>query len=474
MGVVAAFVMPHPPMAIPNVENERKHLVGHTISAMREAARQLREVAPETVFIITPYAASYIDYIHLSPGNAASGSFAELGNDELSYEVLYDSELVERICTEVGREGISAGTQGTVDPSLDEGFLIPLHFIQESFAEKEYFAPLFVRCSISGLSPAEHYRFGEIVARVAQEMHRRVAIVASTNLSCRISPESPYGYSPAGPLYDSMVCGALSSTEFLPLLTAEQSLREDAAEYGLAALQILAGTLDETRVSSDLISYEGPFGVGYAVASFFPTEDIGTDPSRDFLTAFEAWSKQSRERRRSNEDAYVSLARSALETYVLTGEQLDLSRDVSEDLPGELLQSSTGVFVTIRQAGNLRGCIGTIMPHSATLASEICANVIAAGNSDPRFPSITADELDDLIYEVAVLHEPETCTLEDLNPTLYGVVVNTPDGRRGIMLPGMEGISSVDEQVMAAALKGGIALGRDEVYYQRFKVTRHL
>ncbi len=474
MGVVAAFVMPHPPMAIPDVANERKHLIGHTISALREAARQLREVAPETVFIITPHAASYTDYIHLSPGSTASGNFAELGNEELSYEVLYDSELIDRICTEVGHEGISAGTQGLEEPALDQGFLIPLHFIQESYAEKDYYAPLFVRCSISGLSPAEHYRFGETVARVAQNMHRRVAIVASASLSCCISPEGPYGYNPAGPVYDSMVCGALSSAEFLPLLTAEQSLREEAAECGLPALQILAGTLDETRVSSDLISYEGPFGIGYAVASFFPTDDIGSDPSRDFLTAFEVWSEQSRERRHSNEDAYISLARLALETYVLTGEQLDLSRDVPEGLPDELLQSSTGVFVTIRQAGNLRGCIGTIMPHSSSLASEICANVIAAGSSDPRFPSITADELDDLIYEVAVLHEPESCTLADLNPTLYGVVVNTPDGRRGIMLPGLEGISSVDEQVMAAALKGGIALGRDEVFYQRFRVTRHL
>ena len=159
---------------------------------------------------------------------------------------------------------------------------------------------------------------------------------------------------------------------------------------------------------------------------------------------------------------------------MLTGEQLDLSGGVPEGLPDELLQSSTGVFVTIRQAGNLRGCIGTIMPHSSSLASEICANVIAAGSSDPRFPSITADELDDLIYEVAVLHEPESCTLANLNPTIYGIVVNTPDGRRGIMLPGLEGISSVDEQVMTAALKGGIALGRDEVFYQRFRVTRHL
>ncbi len=509
MGVIAAYVMPHPPMAIPEVANERKHLVGHTIAAMREAACRLRDLAPETVFIITPHATSYIDHIHLSGGTAARGSFAELGRADLLYDVLYDTELVDRVCKRAEHEGIATSTTSAEEASLDPGFLIPFHFIREVFAEKEYLTPLFVRCSISCLSPADHYRFGEIVSRVAQKMHRRVAVVASADLSHRLSPEGPYGYTPEGPMFDSMVCGALSSAEFLPLLTIERSLCREAAECGLRSLQIMAGTLDETRVAADLLSYEGPFGVGYAVASFVPTDDIGTDPSRDYLSAFEAWYEQSRVRRRSHEDAFVSLARKSLETYVLTGEVLDTTEllntgealnasevsDASEALntseapertdsahemlertdsaTEELLQSHAGVFVTIRKAGDLRGCIGTIMPQNSTLASEIRTNAIAAGSSDPRFPSVTADELDDLVYEVDVLHEPESCTLEELNPARYGVVVSTPDGRRGLVLPNMEGISSVDEQIVAAALKGGIALGRDEVHYQRFRVARH-
>lgn len=468
MGVVAAFAVPHPPLAIPQVGRGREAGIQHTLDAYREVARRICDLVPETVVVISSHATAYTDYIHISPGMSAQGSFADYRAPEVSYEVDYDIELVKRICQNAGAENIPCGTRGDRKPELDHGTLIPIHFLNEVYAANEYLMPLFVRVGISGLSPADHYRFGRLIARCADEMGRRVVVVASGDLSHRLLAEGPYGYDPAGPQFDSMVCGAFSSASFLSLLTVNQSMCERAGECGLRCFQIMAGTLDEVRVKPELLSYEGPFGVGYAVASFVPNS-VGSDPSRDFLSIYESWYDAQVLKHRSAEDAYVALAREALENYVLTGMRIS----VPDNLPEELLERRAGCFVTIKKDGQLRGCIGTLAPARASLAAEICANAVAAGCNDPRFPGVAADELDDLVYDVDVLTEPEPCGLSDLDPKRYGVVVSTPDGRRGVLLPDLDGVDDVAEQVSIAARKGHISMGRDEVHYARFEVVRH-
>ena len=470
MGIVAAFAVPHPPLAIPGVADEDKPEVRHTLEAYEEVGRRICELAPDTVFVASPHATSYRDYIHVSPGMHASGSFASFGAPQEAIQVDYDAELVERICSLVGREGVRAGTQGEQDPALDHGTMVPLHFVRKAYEEAGYPMPLVVRCGISGLSPADHYKFGRVVALASEYAGRRVVFVASGDLSHRLKEDGPYGYDPAGPLFDSLVCGAFSSGSFLSLLTADPGMCEAAGECGLRSFQMMAGVLDETPVTAQLLSYEGPFGVGYGIASFVPTGQGGADPSRDFLSAYGSWYRSQMARNRANEDAFVSLARQSLETYVLTGRRMA----VPEGLPDEFYERRAGAFVSLKENGELRGCIGTIMPQRSTLAAEICANAIAAGTSDPRFPEVTADELDDLVYDVDVLSDPEPCDLADLDPKRYGVIVSTPDGRRGLLLPDLDGVDSVAEQVSIAARKGGIALGRDEASFERFEVARHL
>jgi AmmeMemoRadiSam system protein A len=162
----------------------------------------------------------------------------------------------------------------------------------------------------------------------------------------------------------------------------------------------------------------------------------------------------------------VRLARQSLEYYLRTGKVLP----VPEPLPPELA-GRAGAFVSIKKHGNLRGCIGTIGPTRANLAEEIIYNALAAGLEDPRFPPVTAEELPELRYSVDVLSEPEPATLADLDPKVYGVIVSR-GRRRGLLLPDLEGIDTVEEQVAIARQKGGI--GPDEPYrLERFKVTRY-
>lgn len=105
---------------------------------------------------------------------------------------------------------------------------------------------------------------------------------------------------------------------------------------------------------------------------------------------------------------------------------------------------------------------------------EICANAISAGTHDPRFAPVGEDELDDLVYDVDVLGEPEpVASTDELDPARYGVIVSC-GGRRGLLLPDLDGVDTVEEQVSIAARKGGIDLRYDDYRLERFEVVRHL
>ncbi len=163
---------------------------------------------------------------------------------------------------------------------------------------------------------------------------------------------------------------------------------------------------------------------------------------------------------------FTEIARRALESRV-RGETLSLPRD----LPPELGQPGAA-FVSLKKRGALRGCIGTIMPTKRTLAEEIAANAISAGLQDPRFPPVSRNELEDLTYSVDVLTEPEKVEdLSGLDPQRYGVIVRR--GRRsGLLLPALEGITTVEEQLDIARQKAGILPGEDVEIY-RFEVNRY-
>lgn len=165
-------------------------------------------------------------------------------------------------------------------------------------------------------------------------------------------------------------------------------------------------------------------------------------------------------------DPYVALAERAVRKYVterrVVGPPLDP--------PSEML-GTAGVFVSIKKQGALRGCIGTFFPTEATIAEEIVANAIKSATSDPRFPPIGADELDDLTLSVDVLSKPQPCTEDDLDPARFGIIVES-GWRRGLLLPALDGVDSVAQQVDIARRKAGI--GPDEpVELRRFTVERH-
>jgi AmmeMemoRadiSam system protein A len=161
----------------------------------------------------------------------------------------------------------------------------------------------------------------------------------------------------------------------------------------------------------------------------------------------------------------VKLAREAVESYVREGKTAKL-RELTPEM-----RERAGVFVSLHEHGQLRGCIGTFEPAKDNVAEEIIANAISASTMDPRFPPVTEPELDDLEYSVDILTAPEPIAdLSQLDPKEYGIIVES-GWRRGLLLPDLEGVDSVEEQIAICRLKAGISAGEPVDLY-RFQVRR--
>ena len=170
-------------------------------------------------------------------------------------------------------------------------------------------------------------------------------------------------------------------------------------------------------------------------------------------------------------DAYVNLARASLEAYIRNGLILE-DEGLPEGLPSEMFEQQAGAFVSIHEYGDLRGCIGTLGPTCDNVALEICRNARAASTEDPRFPPIGVQELETLDISVDVLGPMEPIDSPDqLDVKRYGVVVSR-GFRRGLLLPNLEGVDTVDYQIDIARRKAGISPG-EPIDLMRFEVVRH-
>ena len=460
MTVSAAFLVPHPPMIIPQIGRGGEDEIRETIRAYQQAAEEIVAAEPDTIVIASPHAVMYMDWFHISPGHHAEGSFAQFGAPEVKFSELYDTELVRRIEEIAEEKGFPAGTLGAREPELDHGTMVPLWFIRQKYSKGRI-----VRVGLSGLAPEDHYALGQLIRRAAEELGRRIVFVASGDLSHKLQEYGPYGFAPEGPVYDERIMDVCSRGAFGELFDFEESLCEKAAECGHRSIVMMAGALDGYAVKAERLSHQDVTGVGYGVCTFHP---LDRDENRRFLKLRLEKEEAELAEKRSREDAYVSLARRSLEHYIRTGRPMEKPAD----LPEEMLRRKAGAFVSLHKHGSLRGCIGTILPVSDDLAQEIIRNAVSAGTEDPRFQAVREEELPWIDISVDVLGTPEDIDSPDeLDPSRYGVIVSS-GGRRGLLLPDLEGVDTVQRQIAIAKQKAGIAPG-EPVSLQRFEVVRH-
>ncbi|MDI3281205.1 MAG: AmmeMemoRadiSam system protein A, partial [Bacillota bacterium] len=355
----------------------------------------------------------------------------------------------------------AAGYLG-VELALDHGALVPLYYLDRGGVD----LPL-VSLTMALLPPVQLYRAGLAIREAAAAVGRRVAVVASGDLSHRLIPGAPAGYHPEGARFDREIVEYLRRGDAASILGMDEAYLERAWECGYRPLVMMLGSLDGYAVEPSVLSYEGPFGVGYAVAVWKPIKE---DAERALARRLAEEQTRRVEEARRGESAPVALARRAVEEYVRTGRVL--APPDPAQLPPELRGRRAGVFVSIKKHGRLRGCIGTVEPTQPDLAREIIRNAIEAATRDPRFDPVQPEELVDLVYSVDVLGEPERIPdISYLDPRRYGVIVSR-GLRRGLLLPDLEGIDTAEEQVAIARQKAG--LGPDEeVTLERFEVIRY-
>jgi MEMO1 family protein len=167
-------------------------------------------------------------------------------------------------------------------------------------------------------------------------------------------------------------------------------------------------------------------------------------------------------------DPYVMWATQCIRSVVTTGK----APDIPDNLPLDMHQEKAGVFVSIKSHGNLRGCMGTLVATKPDVVREIMSNAVSASMRDPRFPAIKAHELDDLVISVDVLKPSEEIdSIKGLDPSRFGIIVRK-GFRTGVLLPGIEGVDTVERQIRIALGKAGINEDEDYVI-ERFEVERH-
>jgi len=262
-GIVFGCTVPHPPLMVPDVGRGQERAISATIDAMELVNQKLASQEPEIVLIISPHGKTHENAMGILTAASCTGDMHGWGTREPTSRFNNDLELVKLIQQEAEAANVPLKSIGERGYELDHGVMAPLYYLMSS-VEKHPLVPL----TFSWLPYEMHFAFGKAIQRAADKRKKRVALIASGDLSHRLIPSAPAGYDPQGKIFDEKLVQALSHLDTKSIMSFDRELIERAGECGLRSIIILLGALDGLKVKTDVLSYEGPFGVGYLVASF--------------------------------------------------------------------------------------------------------------------------------------------------------------------------------------------------------------
>ena len=275
MGIIAAFMVPHPPLIVPDIGRGEERKIQKTINAYKKVAERIRELEPETIVLMSPHQVMYADYFHISPGKGAKGDFGQFGIGQVKMEAQYDQVFVENLCKLADARDLPAGTMGERDRHLDHGTMVPLYFINQYW--KQY---KLVRIGLSGFPLTKHYELGQCIKETAEVLGRKVVLIASGDLSHRLKAEGPYGFQAEGPVYDERIMDVMGRAAFGEWFGFSEEFCEKAAECGHRPFTNMAGALDRMEVVPERMAFEGALGAGHGARGHAV---CGSNPERNFL-----------------------------------------------------------------------------------------------------------------------------------------------------------------------------------------------
>jgi AmmeMemoRadiSam system protein A/AmmeMemoRadiSam system protein B len=444
---------------VPEVGREASAEVRGSIEAMREFTARLIASGAETVVLVSPHAPLEARAFVAYQDTELYGDFANFRAPDAKVKAALDQEMLSAISRIAAEQDYQV--MGIRGQHLDHGTIVPLYFLQRN----GWRGPV-VALGYSFLSNEDHLRFGACIRRAAEESGRAIAFVASGDLSHRLKPEAPAGFYPQAHLFDQEIVEAIRDADPERIINIDEDLRRLAGECGYRSMLMALGvTEDAEHADYEVLHYEAPFGVGYMVAQI----TRASAEAIDYASVHDKTKAESQpDEQPQDSQQLLSLARSAVETFVREGRVIEKPVKLAP-----LLEERAACFVSIKTIdGDLRGCIGTIEPTEDSLAAEVISNAVSSATRDPRFLPVAPEELAHLRYSVDVLTAPERAQFEELDPKIYGVIVEDENSnRRGLLLPDLPGVETVSQQVEIAARKAGIRPGAT-LKFSRFRVER--
>ncbi|MCX6766471.1 MAG: class III extradiol dioxygenase subunit B-like domain-containing protein [Candidatus Moranbacteria bacterium] len=255
-------ITPHPTVIIPSIGKSNLNLVRKTANAMKQIGEKFRAVKADTIVLISPHGPVQYDKFMINYSPTPRGDLGSFG-DQRRFVFENNRELVDEIMKLARESRLPVGLVRELE--LDRGALVPLHYL---VSEKDTaYNPKLVHMSFSMLPLEYHFNFGRVLGKVLQESPKVISLIASSDLSHRVSPGSPAGYSPQGRIFDKKLVDFLKRKNIKGILEIEPELIEEAGECGLRSIVMMLGAISNLRWDIRAMSYEAPLGVGYLAAN---------------------------------------------------------------------------------------------------------------------------------------------------------------------------------------------------------------
>ncbi len=472
--LLRSYILPHAPALIPDIGRSDHKYCSKTCLAMKKVAEEVKELNPKRIVIVSPHGALFSDAISVSYFRFLEGDFKNFGHEEIKVSIRNDIPFIDKLSIMASKNGI---TLAKLDDSLldafelrrglDYGVSVPLYFIEEEYLKDEVFLkerPYEVVCMTYGLLPVESlYAFGMALRDSVESSEKDTVFIASGDLSHCLSESGPYTFSKYGQFFDDTLIRSLQKSDPFSFLTYPIKDRELAQTCCFQSVSILYGLYDRRVFKSDIYSYEAPFGVGYLVSKL--EEVLGISPS--LQKKLIDWQIEKKQNIRILEDDYIRLARDTVEYFVINKKRPFWDRGSYKIAP-----IKASCFVTLKNDSGLRSCVGMVQPRRSDLFNEIVSTAVSVCTDDNRFDDIDKSELSDLYVSVDVLSPLEEINgILDLDPKVFGIVVESGP-KKGVLLPGIEGINNPADQLDIALKKAGIK-EYEEYTLKRFSVERH-
>lgn len=465
MGEIAKFyVMPHPTMIIPELGDGEETKITATTSACEKVADEIGEIKPDTVIVITPHGPLFGNAVAFTNEEKIYGQIKK--DDETKVFLNFDinTSLINNITTDLKKENINCVNINSkscelygIEYELDYGTIIPMYFIDKKLSDYKI-----IQITCGEFSKFELYKIGMIIKKAVEESESKAVCIASGELSHRLTEDGPYGYTPEGKNFDVEIQSLLKNGDVLNIYNMDNMKIDAAGTCGMNPLYTMLGVMNGNEVKGNILSYEGPFGIGYAVIDFSLSkteinmyEQIINEKNKKFQNRLE------------DETIYAKLARESLTKFLMEGIKIEVPSYVTD----EMIQNKAGVMISIMKDRKIVANSGYYLPRADNIAEEIINCAINLTSVNVNQTGFGIKDLEDIDIYVETITDVEKVSIEELNPEEYGVYVRS-GMKSGMFFPRIPGVETSEQQLNAALQQGNIS-SFDDYIIKRFKVTSH-